>query len=400
MTPETKEMREATQPKSLEETQVGPIVAVQYPEKWEYSENEESAGVIAQKYAHFKTLSPDDKEGYKDLVLAIADVRTRRTDVAKQEKVIKDPLNKFRDVVIKTSKHVRGLLGNTEDALKLTKTRIDDIREERKLAMERLWQENLNAVRIITNSSSTMTQDQLRELLISLKGYDFDSLDFGDYLDQAKEIILTQIGSIIERIEFLKEQQRLEEERQAFEKKQAEEAAERKRQDDERKANEAAEQKKRDDEKAESDRKQAETDAENQKLRDQIAAMQKEAEPEPEPDSTVIVDVEVDEEYKPEYNNIWEGKTPVAGRAAAIEQEPESTVVREDPKQEYSEPEWKGLELTDDDNKMGEYIDLLKSVIDESPIVESEVYNSAINQVNEQILEMVEFLESKTLVVG
>ena len=327
MTPETKEMREATQPKSLEETQVGPIVAVQYPEKWEYSENEESAGVIAQKYAHFKTLSPDDKEGYKDLVLAIADVRTRRTDVAKQEKVIKDPLNKFRDVVIKTSKHVRGLLGNTEDALKLTKTRIDDIREERKLAMERLWQENLNAVRIITNSSSTMTQDQLRELLISLKGYDFDSLDFGDYLDQAKEIILTQIGSIIERIEFLKEQQRLEEERQAFEKKQAEEAAERKRLDDERKEREAAEQKKRDDEKAESDRKQAETDAENQKLRDQIAAMQKEVEPEPEDEKTEIVCggkvPNVDADIEP----------ASSGRAAAIEQEPESTVDREDNKQ-------------------------------------------------------------------
>ena len=383
MTPETKEMREATQPKSLEETQVGPIVAVQYPEKWEYSENEESAGVIAQKYAHFKTLSPDDKEGYKDLVLAIADVRTRRTDVAKQEKVIKDPLNKFRDVVIKTSKHVRGLLGNTEDALKLTKTRIDDIREERKLAMERLWQENLNAVRIITNSSSTMTQDQLRELLISLKGYDFDSLDFGDYLDQAKEIILTQIGSIIERIEFLKEQQRLEEERQAFEKKQAEEAAERKRLDDERKEREAAEQKKRDDEKAEADRKQAETDAENQKLRDQIAAMQKEVEPEHEDEKTEIVCggkvPNVDADIEP----------ASSGRAAAIEQEPESTVVREEPKQTEEITENLG-----DRNELNAWVKEIESAINNGPATSlySDKATRAVNAVYDQLNQITEYL--------
>ena len=303
MTPETKEMREATQPKSLEETQIGPVVAVQYPAKWKYSENEESAGVIAQKYAHFKALSPDDKEGYKDLVLAIADVRTRRTDVAKQEKVIKDPLNKFRDVVIKTSKHIRGLLGKTEDDLKVTKQRIDDTHEERKLAMRKLWQDNLDSLRTSVSGISQMGTADLVALLNSLEDYDFESLDFGEYIEQAKSTVAISIGAINERIDFLVEQQRLADEMAEFEKKQAE-----------------------------SDRKQAETDAENKRLREQLEALTVKNEPQSidvtKIEEVVFSDNASDIEERMQTGN-YEGAQD-SSRAAAIEREPGSTVNREE----------------------------------------------------------------------
>jgi septal ring factor EnvC (AmiA/AmiB activator) len=297
MTPETKEMIEATQSKSIETTQIGPVVAIQYPEKWEYSENEESAGVIAQKYAHFKTLGPDDTDGYKELVLAIADVRTRRTDVAKQEKVIKDPLNRFRDVVIKTSKSIRGLLGKTEDDLKGIKTRIDDIKLERKLALQKFWQDNISGLTSILQTMGVMDASQLIELLESQSTYVFKPDDFGEFIDQAKSAVAQNVIAITERIDFLAEQKRLADEKTAFDKKVMEEAAERKRLDDKRKVREAADQKLRDDEKALSDQKTADDAAEMQRMRDKIAAMEKEAEPVPEiaaqPQGEVTQDLDV-----------------------------------------------------------------------------------------------------------
>lgn len=457
----------------VEEIQSGPVVAIQYPEKWDYSESAESAGVIAQKYAHFKTLSPDDKEGYKDLVLAIADVRTRRTDVAKQENVIKGPLNKFRDVVIKTSKHIRGLLGKTEDDLKVTKQRIDDIREERKLAMQRLWQENLNKVTSMTRcAGKTDCEKSLSVLLHDLENYDFEALDFGDLIDQAKTDVEKTIQFVKEKIEHLKEVA-------AFEKKQEEEKErlrlERLHQDnlnivhgwanqldlktdeqlqdlgeslnsfdlssmefgdsleDAREAVELAllrcraeykrrseakaerhrlklEAEKRDDEKAEADRKQAETDAENQRLRDQIAAMEKEKEPEPEmtvmsqgevsmiedclvdmasgPDATRTVTFTRDEKNHDTYVDI---EPPVAGRAAAIEQEPESTVVREEPKQVEEINENLG-----DRNELNDWIKEIETAINHGPVnpLYSEKATHAVNAVYDQLNEITEYLRT------
>ena len=395
MTPETKEMREATETKS------GPVVATQWPTTVKFTEDEKSAGELAVKYSHLKQLDPDDKPAYKELVTAIAVARNKRLDIGKQEDVIKDPINKYRTLLINTSKKIQALFGDVESDLKKEKKRIDDIREERKLAMERLWQENLNSISLLTSSIADLTQQHLIDLLADLGEYDFEALDFGDYLDQAKTAVATAVNVVTERIEFMKEQKRLADQKlwqgnlntvnnwatflenetdegiqdtierlenfdissmefgeyledaktgvlaalnralhedkrrsdaKAEQKRRDDEAAERKRQDDERKENEAAEQEKRDDERAEADRKQAETDAENQKLRDQIAAMQKEKEPEPEiigadmaseSDTSVIVGVEVDE------TGTHVTMTPVSGRAAAIAEEPESTVDRD-----------------------------------------------------------------------
>lgn len=325
-------------PLEAEEIQEAPPVATIWPTTVKFTEDEKSAGELAVKYSHLRQLDIDDKPAYKELVAAIADARNKRLDISKQEDVIKDPINKYRNLLIDTSKKIRGLFGDVESDLKKEKKRIDDIREERKLAMERLWQENLNSVRSMTEGLPSMGIISLNMLLDDLNNFDFESLDFGDYIEQAKATVDNQINAVNERIEFLKEKQRLEEEQHALRIKQAEEAAERKRLDDERIEREASEQKKRDDEKAEADRKQAETDTENQRLRDQIAAMQKEAEPEPEPeiigvdmasepDTSVMIEVTTDE------TGHHVAVVPVAGRAAAIEQEPESTVVREEPKQ-------------------------------------------------------------------
>lgn len=318
MTPETKEMREATEEKS------GPVVSTMWPTTVKFTEDEKSAGELAAKYSHLKQLDPDDKPAYKELVAAIADARNKRLDISKQEDVIKDPINKYRNLLIDTSKKIRGLFGDVESDLKKEKKRIDDIREERKLAMERLWQENLNSVRSMTEGLPSLSMIKLDCLLYELKKFDFNSLDFGDYIEQAKATVELQINAVNERIEFLKEKQRLEEEQHALRLKQAEEAAE---------------QKKRDEEKAEADRKQAETDAENQRLREQLAAMEKANEPEPE--MTVVSEsgvtlIEDDFVFSDNGDDIEERMQSgdytglqSSSRAAAIEQEPESTVNRE-----------------------------------------------------------------------
>ena len=404
MTPETKEMREDIRKSTgMIETETGKVVAIQYPEKWEYSENEESAGVIAQKYAHFKTLGPDDTDGYKELVAAIADVRTRRTDVGKQEKVIKDPLNKFRDVVIKTSKHIRGLLGKTEDDLKLVKTRIDDIKLERKLALQKTWQANISGLTSILQTMGTMDASQLTELLESQNTYVFKPDDFGEFIDQAKSAVAQNVIAITERIDFLAEQKRLADEKAAFEIKQAEEAAERKRLDDERRAKQEKEQRERDaqaakdkrirdDEKAEADRKQAETDAENQRLRDQIAAMEKENEPEPEP----VFSEKPDSEgvWLDEAGDIDAGKFDdlhmcnTTGRSTAIEQEPESTVVREEPKQEEQAENFDAIILSAWANEINKARGSL------SGFVLSPKAKNAVSAVSDQLSTISEYLDN------
>ena len=463
------------QEKGLVEVQKGPVVATIWPETVEYSEDAKSAGELAEKYSHLKQLDPDDKPSYKELVAAIADVRTKRTDVAKEEKVIKDPLNKFRDVVIKTSKTIRGLLGATEDALKDEKKRIDDINAERKAAMQKLWQTNLNSITSLTVDLAAMGDNNLISLLGDLNEYDFEALDFGEYIDQAKTAVATAVNVVSERVDFLKEQKRLADERlwndnlnivrnwasnvsqetdeglqeticrlEAFElatmefgdlfeqaktslldahnralledNRRGAARAEKKRQDDaalklvqennQRIARENEEKKKRDDEKAEADRKQAESDAELQKLRDQIAAMQKKDEPEEvvfcdngddieeriqtadygHSDSSVAIETD-----NGEIVNI----TPVAGRAAAIKQEPESTVDSEAIAQEAANIAAKN------DNAIGEYIDSLKALSNETPAFEdNDVYQRSVDKVNSQLLQMISFLENKTTVVG
>ncbi|MES0328281.1 MAG: hypothetical protein ABUK13_08840, partial [Gammaproteobacteria bacterium] len=155
----------------------GPIVAIQYPAKVDYSETEVTAKELAAKYSHLKQLSVDNKESYSELVAAIADIRTRRTDVKKQEDVIKNPLNDFRKLVIDVSKKVRGLLQTTEDSLKAEKARLDDIKAERKLAQRRLWQTNLGTITAVLQTVGGMDETALKSALDAQNLYDFEALD-------------------------------------------------------------------------------------------------------------------------------------------------------------------------------------------------------------------------------
>ncbi len=370
----------------VEEIQEAPPVATIWPTTVSFTEDEKSAAELSVKYGHLRQLDIDDKPAYKELVAAIADARNKRLDISKQEDVIKDPINKYRTLLINTSKKIQGLFGDVESDLKKEKKRIDDIREERKLAMERLWQENLNSVRSMTEGLPSMGIISLNMLLDDLNNFDFESLDFGDYIEQAKATVDNQINSVAERIEILKEKERLKEERFHRENvnnvhnfavqldlktdeqlqeihdklnnfdlssmdfggflEEARESLElslnRCRAEYKRRSEAKAERHRlkleaetRDEEKAEADRKQAETDAENQRLREQLAAMEKKNEPESEPEITIVSQGEVTMIE----DSLVDIEPPVAGRAAAIEQEPESTVVREDPKQVEDEEE-------------------------------------------------------------
>jgi len=329
---------------------IGPIVAIQYPTKVDYSETEVTAKELAVKYGHLKQLDVDNKEGYSELVAAIADIRARRTDVKKQEDVIKNPLNDFRKIVIDLSKKVRGLLQTTEDSLKAEKVRIDDIKAERKQAQRRLWQANLNTITAVLQTIGGMDKAALISTLSDQNMYDFEALDFGEWLEQAKSSVAQNIVAITERLNFIAEQEKLrleklhqsnlhkvncwstsisrltdeqltvehdrindfdlgsmefgnllEQAREAVEfalqacrneYKRRAEAAKLKIEQEEAESKRIAEQKKRDEEKAASDKKADDDAAEMQRMRDQIAAMQKASEPKPEP--------EPEEEIKPE----------------------------------------------------------------------------------------------------
>ena len=346
----------AKKPKELAPVQDGPIVAIQYPSTVEYSDDSASVTAMAEKYKHLKQLNVDDKEGYKELTTAIADVRTRRTDIVKQENVIKDPLNAFKDMVIKKSKEVRGLILVIEDALKAEKERIDDIRKERKLAQQKLWQDNLNIVRSMTDGMQELGIIPLIGLLDKLNSFDFKSMDFGDYIEQAKTTVSVASSAVSERIEFLKEQERLAEERAEHERQVAAEEKSRAEEKAEREAE------------AESARvKQAEADEENRKLREKMAAMQ----------------AQIDA------NNAPKEVEPKAGRAAAVADDPESTVERTE-----STPEQDAAEIiTDvDSDAMKSWATDILMLSSKAPFVLREKSQNAVDAVSDQLIEIVEYL--------
>lgn len=195
-----------------EETNVpaGPVVAVQYPEKPNYTLTAETGSALAEKYKHLMRIDPDDKEAYEELKTAIKEVSDARIDNQKEEEIIKKPLNAFRTKVLNIGKAIRkNITELAEEPLKAEKKRIDDILQERKVEQQKLWIANLTTVRnLVGTVSAADSIDTLRQHLDTLNAFDIESLDFGDYKDEAATELANKRARVEETIAQIKQREK------------------------------------------------------------------------------------------------------------------------------------------------------------------------------------------------
>lgn len=204
----------------------GPIVAVQYPAKPNYTLSTNTGSELADKYKHLMRIDPDDKDAYKALCDAIKEVKSKRSACQKEEDIIKKPLNEFRALVINMGKKIRGNIQElAEDKLIAEKKRVDDIKQERLLAQQKLWSENFSNIRKMGNYTTRDSIDRLRELLSTLDAFDISTVDLGDYEGEAKAEIARMIANLETAIEQKKESERIDKLKKEQEAKEAESKA-------------------------------------------------------------------------------------------------------------------------------------------------------------------------------
>ena len=206
----------------LNEVKEGPIVAVQYPSKPNFSVSAETSKELEAKYSHLKNLDIDDKKAYKELNAAISDVSKNRIQITKEEDAIKKPLNAFRKLVLDTGKSLRAAFEPLELSLRAEKCRIDGILADREAAKRKVWEDNLNDLKSISDLILVATMQDLNHLSDAVSLKEITEEKYGELLGEAetlKEILVERISS---SIKYKKEQQKFEAEKAAFEKERAE----------------------------------------------------------------------------------------------------------------------------------------------------------------------------------
>jgi len=226
--------------KEIDQVLEGPIVAVQYPATVALPHDESKAVELKEKYKHLVSISPDDKEAYEELKLAISDVRKHRIENDKQEDVIKKPLNKFRSLVISTAKKIRESFTETEDRLNLIKDRVDEVLADREAAKQKVFDdayESFSKVKCIYLGSKSI--EEIESYINSLDNEVMSIDRFGHRLNDALSLLESSMQIASNSLNDKKEQIKFEEEKAAFEKQQKE-AEEQKARDDAEKAEMAA----------------------------------------------------------------------------------------------------------------------------------------------------------------
>lgn len=219
--------------KELDQVLEGPIVAVQYPDKPNFSVSASTASELSVKYSHLKDLDVDDKKAYKELTAAISDVSSNRILITKEEDAIKKPLNAFRKIVIDTGKALRSAFEPIENSLREEKDRIDTVLADREAAERKMWEANLQRLKLdLQRIPSTYSIENIVGAIEYISSMSIPEDGFGDKFEEAKTLKVNAIESLKERLKF-------EEEKAAFEKQQKE-AEEQKARDDAEKAEMAA----------------------------------------------------------------------------------------------------------------------------------------------------------------
>jgi len=223
----------------IEETNNRKCVAVVYPESPGYDLTETQIAELDKKYSHLRQLDVDDKKGYEELGDAIKDVKKHRTENQAQENTIKAPLNAFRAKVLEVGQSLRSQVSLIEDALKAEKTRIDDIRQEREAAQRMLWAKNLGVVQKLMVLENP-TIDSLANRLAIIEGFDIESLDFGEMIEDAKSALANAHMQIKQSLAVEQRAAQMAEEKRQREAEQAKKDAEQKRRDEEQAAKDKA----------------------------------------------------------------------------------------------------------------------------------------------------------------
>jgi hypothetical protein len=216
------------------EIKEGPIVAVQYPSTVDYGSSLTTGKYLATKYYSLMRIDVDDKEAYSELCQAIKDVAAARTDCTKEEDVIKAPLNAFRKLVIDTGKKIRKNIASlAEEPLKAEKKRVDDIKANRLLELQKLWINNLGEIRNSWSFSNSYSMSNLEDTLEAIDNFDISKIDLGDYEEDAKAEIANKIIALEAEIELRKEAEKVRLEQVKLKKEQDEKEAKLKKEQEE-----------------------------------------------------------------------------------------------------------------------------------------------------------------------
>ena len=278
----------------------------------EYSVTDAAIAELRNKFSGL-VVPAGDKQAYKALTSAIAEVRTLRTDVEATRTALKEDALKYGRMVDAEAKRITALLVEIEQPLKEQKAAFDEAvekaRQERHLAeQKRIADINMSiaSIHAIALSCGMLKADELRERIAAAQLVVISESEFAEFVESAgnvkDKVINTLRKALEDRIaadaaeaERLEEQARIDAERKAeaerlaaeqarlaaeraeFQRQQAEARRQQEAADRVRREAEAAEQAKRD---AEARAQQAELDRQRAELKaaqDALAEQQRKA---------------------------------------------------------------------------------------------------------------------------
>lgn len=204
----------------------GPVVAVQYPSTVDYESSIDTGKELSVKYKDLMRIDVDDKVAYEELCKAIKAVVTVRTDCTKDEDIIKKPLNEFRALVIDTGKSIRkNIVELAEDPLKAEKKRVDDIKANRLLELQKTWTKNFNELNLLKDISIYKTTQDLENFCAVIDITSIDEEFYGDYTEDAKASKANILILIETKIQEIKEAEKVRLEQEKVKKEQDEKEA-------------------------------------------------------------------------------------------------------------------------------------------------------------------------------
>lgn len=189
-------------------------VAHQYPEVADFGILVTAAD-LKRDHGHLVKIDVDNKNQYKSLADAIKAAKAAKSAVTKAEDAIKKPLNVFRAKVISKGNEERGSIDEFLESLTDEKKRIDDIKQNRLLELQKKWMGNIDTLRSITVGLHSATMDQL-EYNLSEMAVELVEDDFGEMLDQAKAEQINAVHAIESAMQAFRDAEKLEADREAL----------------------------------------------------------------------------------------------------------------------------------------------------------------------------------------
>lgn len=173
----------------------------------EYSVTDAAIAELRNKFSGL-VVPAGDKQAYKALTSAIAEVRTLRTDVEATRTALKEDALKYGRMVDAEAKRITALLVEIEQPLKDQKAAFDEAvekaRQERHLAEQKRIadiQWKITAIRNTPAQHATESAECIRATLEVMHSYEITDDVFQEFVnqaDEAKESAIAELHKLLE----------------------------------------------------------------------------------------------------------------------------------------------------------------------------------------------------------